>query len=79
MHVHNFVIALIHTNIQIYVGIIKNNDQIVTNDQTGARLLWLEEERLKTNSVHLSKITRLLCNVSLTEVRLDYMKWNHNN
>ena len=31
----------------------------------------MEEERLKTNSVHLSKIKRLLCNVSLTEVRLD--------
>ena len=79
MHVHNFVIDLIHTNIQIYVGIIKNNEQIKTNDQTDARLLWLEEERLKANSVHLSKITRLLYNVSLTEVRLDYMKWNHNN
>ena len=40
MHVHNFVIDLIHTNIQIYVGIIKNNEQIITNDQTDARLLW---------------------------------------
>ena len=30
----------------------------------------------KTNSEHLSKITRLLYNVSLTEVRLDQTKWN---
>ena len=34
----------------------------------------MEEERLKTNFVHLSKIVRQLCNVSLTEVRLNEMK-----
>ena len=31
----------------------------------------MEEERLKTNSAHLSKITRILSNISLTQVRLD--------